>query len=162
MKLFFLLCIFSLAAALPLNNEWKNWKKEHGKQYLNDLEESVHHATWFQSYHHIQLHNQRESSFKLSLNEFSDMVRNVIINSNCTNDNIMLLQTPQQFQQKYLTPMIADDHFSEAVEEYFFRNLSCPTNLDWRSMGFVTDVCINHTYQNISKCSKYIAIENSN
>ena len=157
MKLVFLLSIASLAAALPLKDEWENWRREHGKQYLNELEESLHHAAWFQSYHHIQQHNQRENSFKLSLNEFSDLVCTVTRNSNCTNNNIMLLQTPEQFQQKYLSPINADDHLSEAVEEYSVRNLSCPTYLDLRSMGFVTDVCFNHMYQIFCKYTSSVA-----
>lgn len=75
MKVFFLLSIVALATSLPLKEEWEDWKREHGKQYADDLEESIRHAIWFQSYHHIQEHNKREDAFKLGLNEFSDLVR---------------------------------------------------------------------------------------
>ena len=79
MKVLLLLSIVVLATTLPLQDEWENWKREHEKQYSSDMEESFHHAAWFQSYHHVQQHNQREESFKLGLNEFSDLVSTVAV-----------------------------------------------------------------------------------
>ena len=74
MKIILLLSIVALASAnLQLKNEWEAWKREHGKAYADELEESLRHAIWFQNYHFIDGHNKRES-FKLSLNEFADLV----------------------------------------------------------------------------------------
>ena len=69
-----LLSIAALSSAnLQLKTEWESWKREHGKFYADDLEESLRHAIWFQNYHYIEQHNRREA-FKLSLNEFGDLV----------------------------------------------------------------------------------------
>lgn len=74
MKILFLLSIAVLATArLQLKNDWEAWKREHGKAYSDNLEESLRHAIWFQNYHYIKDHNKKES-FKLKPNEFADMV----------------------------------------------------------------------------------------
>ena len=74
MKILLLLAISALtSASLQLNNEWEAWKREHGKSYADNLEESLRHAIWFQNYHFIDAHNEKES-FQLSLNEFADLV----------------------------------------------------------------------------------------
>lgn len=81
MKIVLLLSIVALASAnLQLKDEWEAWKREHGKAYADELEESLRHAIWFQNYHYIGEHNKRES-FKLSLNEFADLVRSVVVNA---------------------------------------------------------------------------------
>ena len=73
-KVLVLLSIATLSSAsLQLETEWESWKREHGKFYADDLEESLHHAIWFQNYHYIQQHNMREA-FQLSLNGFGDLV----------------------------------------------------------------------------------------
>ena len=75
MKFLLLLALTTLCSAtLQLNGEWEAWKREHGKSYTDDLEESLRHAIWFQNYHHIEEHNKKES-FQLGLNEFADLVR---------------------------------------------------------------------------------------
>lgn len=76
--LFFLGIIVVASATLQMKSEWEIWKRENGKSYADDLEESLRHAIWFQNYHYVQEHNSRESFF-LGLNEFSDLVS---INSN--------------------------------------------------------------------------------
>ena len=72
------------AATLQLKNEWEVWKRENGKSYADDLEESLRHAIWFQNYHYIHEHNKKEP-FSLGLNEFSDLVHiKSIIQQNCS------------------------------------------------------------------------------
>ena len=74
MKVLLFLSIIVLATAnLQLKNDWEAWKREHGKAYADDLEESLRHAIWFQNFHYVEEHNKRES-FKLSLNAFADLV----------------------------------------------------------------------------------------
>ena len=75
MKFLFLLALTTLcSAALQLKDEWEAWKRDNGKSYADDLEESLRHAIWFQNYHHIKEHNKKES-FQLGLNTFADLVR---------------------------------------------------------------------------------------
>ena len=75
MKILFFLALAALSSAnLQLKDEWEDWKREHGKSYADDLEESLRHAIWFQNYHYIEAHNTKES-FKMGLNGFADLVR---------------------------------------------------------------------------------------
>ena len=74
MKIIVLMSITVLASAnLQLKNEWEAWKRENGKAYADELEESLRHAIWFQNYHYVAEHNKRET-FQLSLNEYADLV----------------------------------------------------------------------------------------
>ena len=75
MKVLLLLALATLGtASLQLKNEWEAWKREHGKSYADDMEESLRHAIWFQNYHYIEEHNKKES-FQLGLNKFADLVQ---------------------------------------------------------------------------------------
>ncbi|CAI8041681.1 Cathepsin L [Geodia barretti] len=112
--------VATLANYPILNGEWEAWKREHGKSYTDDLEESLRHAIWFQNYHHIEEHNKKES-FQLGLNEFADLTR-------------------EQFVQKYLNPVDVESYLQSATEVFSGSNITCPSSLDWRSMGFVTDI----------------------
>ena len=88
MKILILLALIALSTAqLQLREEWEAWKREHGKSYADDMEESLRHAIWFQNYHYIEVHN-KEKSFKLGLNEFADLVRIDII---CIEQGVLLL-----------------------------------------------------------------------
>ena len=146
MRALLLLSIVALAtASLQLKNDWEAWKRAHGKAYADDLEESLRHAIWFQNYHYVKDHNNRES-FILSLNAFADLVG---LQDQCfgcfheglDNPLLSISQTREQFIQKYLNPVDVESHLQAATEVFTGHNVSCPTNLDWRSMGFVTDVC---------------------
>ena len=77
MKLYliFYMAAVAISTPLPVEIEWQKWKKQHGKSYLNDVEESIRRAVWFRAYHHTREHNRAGShSFMLGLNKFSDMV----------------------------------------------------------------------------------------
>ena len=76
MKVSIILCLATLAlsARLELEEEWQEWKQQHSKTYSNDVEESVRHAVWFRTFHHIQEHNKGNHTYKLGLNKFADMV----------------------------------------------------------------------------------------
>lgn len=76
MKLCIVLCLATVALSTPLalKEEWQQWKEQHGKTYSDDVEESVRHAVWFRTFHHIQEHNKGSHPYKLGLNKFADMV----------------------------------------------------------------------------------------
>ena len=53
-----------------------------------------------------------------------------------------MFQTREQFVQKYLHPVDVESHLQSATEVFSGSNITCPSSLDWRSMGFVTDVSL--------------------
>ena len=78
MRFCLILCLATAAIAAPLalEEEWQQWKQQHGKSYSNEVEESMRRAVWFRTYHHIQQHNNAASDlYQLGLNAFADMVR---------------------------------------------------------------------------------------
>ena len=85
MKLCVILCLATLAASSPLalEEEWQQWKQQHGKTYLSEVEESVRRAVWFRTFHHIQEHNSGSPPYKIGLNKFADIVRVVSYKHNC-------------------------------------------------------------------------------
>lgn len=85
MQLCVLLCLATLAASSPLalEEEWQQWKQQHGKTYSSEVEESVRRAVWFRTFHHIQEHNRGSHPYELGLNEFADIVRAVSYRHNC-------------------------------------------------------------------------------
>lgn len=64
----------SVLYAQPLEEQWQLWKKEHGKSYQTRSEEDSRWAVWLQNYESIKRHNGQNSTFKLKLNQFADMV----------------------------------------------------------------------------------------
>ena len=77
MQLCLILSLVGLALAAPssLEEDWQRWKKQHGKKYSNDVEESVRKAVWFRAHKHIEDHNGAGThTYRMRLNKFSDMV----------------------------------------------------------------------------------------
>ena len=76
MKLCILLCLVTLAVSAPLalEKEWEQWKRQHGKTYSDEIEESVRRSVWFRTFNHIQEHNSAGHPYKLKLNKFADIV----------------------------------------------------------------------------------------
>lgn len=82
MKVLVVLYITTLAASAPLalEEEWQQWKQEHGKSYTNEVEESMRRAVWFRTYNFIQeYNNEAGNSHQLGLNAFADMVRYSVV-----------------------------------------------------------------------------------
>ena len=64
------------SAPHALEDEWQQWKKQHGKSYSTEVEESLRRAVWFRTNFHIKDHNTADSHiYQLGLNAFADMVR---------------------------------------------------------------------------------------
>lgn len=57
------------------DEEWEQWKITHRKTYQNVAVEESRRQVWSSNYKLIQEHNMKESSFKLALNHFGDLVR---------------------------------------------------------------------------------------
>ena len=71
----FAIVIISTCTALPIETKWRQWKEQHGKIYLNGKEEFQKKVTWARNARFIEDFNQREHSYSLAMNHFSDMVR---------------------------------------------------------------------------------------
>lgn len=80
----------SVLHARPLEEEWQLWKEKHGKSYQTRLEESNRRAVWLQNHEAIERHNSHNSTFKLKLNQFGDMVSNMW----CSQFNTLIMLTP--------------------------------------------------------------------
>ena len=77
MKVCLILCLATVAISAPLalEEEWQQWKQQHGKSYSNEVEESMRRVVWFRTFHHIQEHNNDASNlYQLGLNSLADMV----------------------------------------------------------------------------------------
>ena len=70
------------------------------------------------------------------------------------------MQTREQFTQKYLNPVDVESYLQSATEVYSSHNLTLPTNLDWRTMGFVTDVSITEIKSFLSATCFIMQIKN--
>ena len=80
MKFFLVLSLVGLALSAPFAQEkdWQQWKRRHGKKYVNEVEESIRRAVWFRTFKHIEEHNKDDAySYSLGLNKFSDMVSQI-------------------------------------------------------------------------------------
>lgn len=144
MKVCLVLCLATVAISAPLalEEEWYQWKQQHGKSYSTEVEESMRRAVWFRTFHHIQQHNNAASNlYQLGLNSFADMVRMpfLYVRWNCAHF-LLLPKTHEEYKATYLAPptvQIADG----ILHEMAF-NLTYPSSLDWRMKGFVTEVCL--------------------
>ena len=67
------LCLI-VVHAHPLQGEWWQWKADHSRQYDSVAKEETRRAVWLQNYDYINKHNRNNLAFKLSLNQFVDMV----------------------------------------------------------------------------------------
>ena len=64
----------SVLHAHPLQREWQQWKVEHNRQYDGIVEEESRRDTWLQNHDYIHKHNRNNPVFKLSLNQYADLV----------------------------------------------------------------------------------------
>jgi hypothetical protein len=61
----------SVLYAHPVQREWLQWKAEQSRQYDSVVEEEARRAAWLINYDYV---NSNNLAFKLSLNQFADMV----------------------------------------------------------------------------------------
>lgn len=58
--------------------DWKEWKQRHQKMYGDESEEYMRRSVWLDNFEKITAHNQAGLGFSLELNEFADMVSNIM------------------------------------------------------------------------------------
>ena len=139
-----LLIVVSLTTAvlpMPFEMNWLQWKQVHGKVYT-EMDEIISRDTWFKNYLYVEKHNREHHSFKLGLNEYSDMVSKPI---NCSMLHICLLfKSHKEFQEVYLNKQ--SEYLQQERTTYIHQvgiNITYPSSLDWRTKGFVSSVSPN-------------------
>ncbi|XP_072418097.1 procathepsin L-like [Chiloscyllium punctatum] len=116
-----------------LDEDWKNWKSQHGNQYTKD-EESDRRMIWEDNMRYIEQHNLEHSlgkrTSKLGMNKFGDL----------TNEEFnKLMNGHRRIEAVNMTEIEADetDESSASKESHF--ELRTAT-VDWRREGLVTPV----------------------
>ncbi|CAH0720283.1 unnamed protein product, partial [Brenthis ino] len=107
--------------------EWKAFKLEHNKSYINEEKERVAMKVFAKNKYNVAKHNQLyergEVSFRLGINKFSDMTLKQFARIN-------------GYRQ---TKRSMEDNFLEAT--YIkAANVMPPRSVDWRELGAVTEV----------------------
>uniref|UniRef100_A0A146LBS1 Cathepsin L n=1 Tax=Lygus hesperus TaxID=30085 RepID=A0A146LBS1_LYGHE len=108
-------------------NEWENYKAEHGKSYSSSKEDKMRRKLYFRRKADIDAHNARYkqglTSYSMKLNHFSDM-------------------HPEEMEQTLgkLTEVFLNDTDNFITSYYTPSNLSIPAFVDWRKKGLVTSV----------------------
>ncbi len=78
------LCFLSISSAVQPKyefvEEWQLWKSRHEKIYDTHLMELERHLTWLSNKKYIEQHNANSHifGFELAMNNFGDMVGNVL------------------------------------------------------------------------------------
>lgn len=75
-----LLVVATVSSCNPLaiEDKWEQWKEQHAKTYLSGKEEFQKKITWAKNADFIQDFNEKENSYSLTINQFTDMVRSII------------------------------------------------------------------------------------
>ena len=83
-----LICAYSCT-----HNEYSDYKLEYNKHYLSEMSDKAHYNTYCDNVKHIEEVNSRELSYKLGINQFTDLTReelsgyNGYLKSNRTNNH---------------------------------------------------------------------------
>ena len=62
------------AQELSVNQQWQVWKKDHKRLFATEEEETRRFGIWRDNLAAIEEHNGLNSSFKLKMNHFGDLV----------------------------------------------------------------------------------------
>lgn len=108
--------------------EWELFKLEHGKEYSNKVEDRFRMKIFLNNklkvLEHNKLYAQNQTSFKLKLNQFGDMLREEIV-STMTGFHKVNINDTLKLRATYIPP---DD------------DVKLPSSVDWRKKGAVTGV----------------------
>jgi len=121
------LLFVALSQAAPTTGVWNLFKTVHGKSYSSEVEEALRMKVFFEKVAEIEQHNARfeagEESFKMALNQFSDML---------TSEVSSKMNGFQQSDKIEATGTFAklDSEVAAALDE----------TVDWRTKGMVTAV----------------------
>lgn len=115
---------------------FKQWMKEHGKQYQNSETTKIRYQKFRKNLKYIIETNAKGLGYRLGLNEFADM-------------------SPEEFRRVFLRqlPMPASNR-SAVMLDYVQQNDYCSPSdsLDWRQKGVVSPI------KNQKKCGKIIML----
>lgn len=75
-KTYFMLVaiMISTCDGLPIETQWKQWKRQHAKTYLNGKDEFQRKLNWSKNAKFVEDFNQEDHRFSLAINHFSDLV----------------------------------------------------------------------------------------
>jgi C1A family cysteine protease len=119
-KLVFASGLSIAAADAPTDEAWEAFKVSFPKQYNSDAEEAERKGIFAANYAHVQEHNKQDSTYKLGVNQFSDL----------TESEWKATYTGASPPAIENVPSLGD---SEEVEEL-------ADSVDWTSKGAVTAV----------------------
>ncbi|XP_072449888.1 procathepsin L-like [Chiloscyllium punctatum] len=116
-----------------LDEDWKNWKSQHGKQYTKD-EENYRRMIWEDNMRFIEQHNLEYSmgkrTFTVGMNQFGDMTNEEF-------NEIMNGFRPVDADNAHEVDESDDDINDEESNE---DENNDDLTIDWRTKGFVTPV----------------------
>ena len=128
-----------------LDREWQLWKTEHGKSYESQREELERHLVWLSNREYINTHNKNADilGFKLSMNQFTDIVSNQ--NAAVQMSINLQLQEEGEFAEQYLSQTISKPASHPVMNGEFITSLrlsedNVPQFVDWRQEEIVTPV----------------------
>jgi len=124
LRLIFPLLAISAADALFSIQEWDAFKSEFGKVYKNDKEEAERFGVFRQNLDFIEAENQKGQSYKLAVNQFTDL-------------------TPNEFASQHLGGLQKRDApYGEApyLGDHHWDGEALATSIDWIAKGAVSPV----------------------
>ncbi|XP_077976942.1 procathepsin L-like [Glandiceps talaboti] len=124
MKLVLYFALVAIAAALPVDLEWEEWKTTHGKEYSQE-EELMRRVKWHNNMKFIQRHNEDfangKTTFKMAMNQLGD------------------LDTEEY--RKLMCGYRAQNRSKSGGSSFLApSNVVLPGQIDWRDYGYVTSV----------------------
>jgi len=130
-----------LAEGTPLpDTSWQQYKKEYGKSYLNPVEETLRKQLFLENMQEIQRHNENFNaglqSFKLGINQFTDMHVEELLNRN---ERLIVSRETREWMIPKTTINVPES-----------AGIPLPDSFDWRVPGCVTPV------RNISVCQSSV------
>jgi len=134
MKSLILVLLFSVAASAAIfslkdviDEEWDAFKAEHGKTYVNELEEKFRQKVWMENKHKIARHNQQAAngikSYAIAMNHFGDLLHHEFVSLMNGFKNASRV-VGDELNPTFMTPL----------------NFDLPKTVDWRDKGYVTPV----------------------
>ena len=119
--------VLSLCSELKIDSLWKNWKRNHGRQYTIE-EDARRRAIWKRELDHVNRHNQRFEegleTYLKGMNEYSDLEW-------------------EEFRRMYLLQTEYSDELhsnDKPARNYQAMAKRIPDHWDWRSAGVVTPI----------------------
>lgn len=118
---------FPFPGVPPFEETWNNFKNTHGKQYKDDDEESDRKEIFRNNLKRIEMHNllhdQGKTTFRMGVNEYTDMENKEI--RTVMNGFLNHKRNNTRLGSTYMSPNVP---------------LDLPKSVDWRTKGYVTPV----------------------